>query len=193
LTGAEPTPRNVLETLLRLRAAGLRESTIKRVRWYLLDLAKVSDLDNPESVRLAIASKKVKDSYKACLVKAYNYYVVCNGLEWKRPKYKATNDVPNVPTTEFVKQLIATASPRYATIFRLLAETGAMPEELHQIPRRNIDLERGTIKIPGLKGHKTRIIKLKPGMVAMLRRYVQEYQGEYPFPEGKFIGNIYRR
>jgi integrase len=159
----------------------------------LLDLAKHCDLDDAEAVKFAIASKKVKDSYKIELVKAYNYYAQHNSITWTKPRYRSANFVPNVPSKEVVEQLIASSSFKYSVIFRLLAETGAGPEELHLTHRNNVNFENETIKITGAKGHDTRIIKLKPQLSAMLRRYIANYQEDYPFPPAKFIGSIFRR
>ena len=45
------------------------------------------------------------------------------------------------------KKLIASASPRYAAILKILSETGTMPHELSRISLRDIDLERGFLYV----------------------------------------------
>jgi hypothetical protein len=42
-----------------------------------------------------------------------------------KPFYKVAEGTPVIPTTTNVTQIISAASKRYATIFTILAETGA--------------------------------------------------------------------
>jgi len=74
--------------MLKLKGAGLSESTIETVGNRLKHLAEYSNLDTPQDVKRFIASKLVANSYKHELGKAYNYYAVCMGIEWTRPKYR---------------------------------------------------------------------------------------------------------
>ena len=61
-----------------------------------------------------------------------------------------------------------------------------MPHELHKTTLRDIDLQKRTIAIQGLKGHSSRIFKLKPKTVAMLTTYLKEYGSKTPlFPNSK--------
>jgi len=68
--------------LLKLKAAGLTESSITTIGNRLKHLAEYSDLGDPESVKRFIASKPVANGYKHELAKAYNYYVLCYSTTW---------------------------------------------------------------------------------------------------------------
>jgi len=162
------TPETI-NTLLNLKSNGLRDSTLKVVSSILKHIEAHADLNNPEDVKRFISEKKCSESYKVNLVKSYNYYAQCNGLEWTKPKYNLTNRSFKVPTKEAVYKIIAASSPKYSIVFKLLAETGAGPEELHQVRSRDIDLDKGTIAIAGCKGHNARTIPLKSDMVALLK------------------------
>jgi len=96
-------------------------------------LAKNCNLDDSEKVKEFIANKNCDESYKANLVKAYNYYAVASGIQWIKPKYKPERKMPKIPTTENINKIISRASRKYATIFKILMETGAMPYELSQV------------------------------------------------------------
>jgi len=173
----------IINTLLKLKASGLREVTIRNISAQLKHIAKnVSNLDDPEEVKEFIANKKCAESYKVNLVKAYNYYAITNGIRWIKPKYRPINRSFKAPTTENVYKIIACAGPKYAVVFRLLAETGATPSELHQVTERDIDLERGAITIPGCKGHASRTVLLKPSLVSLLRNYLKKYGLPFPKP-----------
>jgi len=114
----------VVNTLIRLRSSGLSEGTLRNLAFNLKHLAKFSDLDCPESAKDCISRKDCAHSFKENLSKAYNYYAVAKGLEWIKPKYRFDKKLPRIPTTEALENIISSASPRYATILRVLMETG---------------------------------------------------------------------
>lgn len=173
---------------------GYSESTIPPIGRRLRSLAKDCNLDSPEDVKRAIASKRVKSAYKDKLADAYSYYVKCHSISWVRPHYKREQRLPKVPTTEAVEKIIARASWKYATVFSVLRDTGMMPHELHKTTLRDIDLKRGLINSPGCKWHKPRSLKLKPKTIAMLKRYLgSEIAPENPFPKAKRIYEAWRR
>jgi len=184
---------NILKTLFKLKTLGKAESTIEGTADRLKHLAMFCDLDNPEDVKTFIANKRCGNSHKNGYVKAYSHYVQANDLTWEKPKYKWERKIPKIPTTDAVSKIIASASPKYATIFQLLAESGAMPYELHNITLREIDLEREIISIPGFKGHAARVHKLKPKTVAMLKLYLAKYSENQPFPETEWVGKAFRK
>ena len=183
----------MIKTLIKLKNSGKAGSTTLSVSHRLSYLAKYANLEDPEEVKAFIASKKCSNSYKNGFVKAYNYYVQMNGLVWDKPKYKWERKIPRIPTIEAIDKIIARASKRYSVVFKLLAETGAMPFELHNVSQRDIDLERGTISITGGKGHSSRIFKLRQEKLAMLKFYIAENPQQYPFLESQWIGKMWRK
>ena len=182
----------IVTTLIKLKNRGLAEGTLRNISFNLKHLAKHSNLDNPESVKEYIAKKNCANSQKTNLAKAYNYYAVANGIQWIKPYYRHERKLPKIPTTEQIKKLIASASPRYATILKILSETGIMPHELSRISLRDIDLERGLLNVQGYKGHNSRVFKLKDETVAMLRTYLVKNPKQFPFPSSKWICKCYR-
>jgi len=190
MSGLGPSTDKIFNVLLDLKKSGLKEKTIVGIGSRLRYLAKNVNLDDPEAVKLFMAQKECADSYKHCLVKTYNYYVKYHGLAWDKPKYRPINKLFKVPTKEAIEKIIASASPKYATIFRLLMETGASPIELHKVTLRDIDFDKGTITIPGCKGHKARVIKLKPSTIGLLRLYLSEHEA---FPTSLYMGKEFRK
>ena len=136
---------------------------------------------------------KVADSYKANIAKAYNYLCITNGIEWTKPKYKAKEKIPLVPTTDNVNKIISASTKKYATIFTILAETGLEAHELASVSRSDIDIERGIINAKGCKGQAPRSLKLKTQTVAMLREYLYKHTAEKPFPESRFMSCVWTR
>jgi integrase len=150
-------------------------------------------LENPEEISGFIASIKVSNSYKNNFVKSYNYYVKLNGLSWDKPNYKWERKVPRIPTAEALMKVISATSKKYATIFKILMETGVMPFELSNVSLSDMDLDKGTIVVRGFKGHSSRVFKLRSDTLAMLKEYVAKYYCDKPFPNAVWIGKIWRR
>jgi integrase len=116
-------------------------------------------------------------------VQAYNHYCNTNGIRWNKPYYKVTEKTPLIPTPQDVQAIIDNSTEDYVTIFTIEAEIGCCPEELHQVTRRDINLEKGEISITGVKGHASKNYRLKPQTKDLLARYLAKHQAEQPFPK----------
>jgi len=143
----------ILTVLVKLKNRGLADSTLRNYEYRLMRIAEAVNLDDPEQVSGFISHVKGSNCYRETFVKAYTHYAKFCGLTWEKPRYKTERRIPKIPTQEMVKEIIAQSSRKYATIFKLLSETGAMPKELHNVRQKDIDLDSGTIAIQGLKGH----------------------------------------
>jgi integrase len=127
------------------------------------------------------------------MLKSYNYYCTINQIEWKRPKYRYERKIPLIPTTDNINKIIAASSKKYATIFRILAETGIEGRELTTTRRKDIDAEQGIINVQGCKMHASRSIKLTPTTADLLRQYLHTYTDDYPFPDSHWMSEIWIR
>lgn len=188
-------------TVEKCKSAGLSENTLEVVHYGLTQLSKNANLMNPEEIQKYIADmKRVKPPHtplsnasKLRYVNVYEYFLATHNLQWKRPKYKTVEIVPIIPTTESVNKIIASATERNATIFTILAETGLSPEELHRIPRKQIDTDQAIISVTGVKGHASGQYKLKTKTAEMLRAYLAKHPEDYPFPTSKAISQAWRQ
>jgi integrase len=183
----------LINTILKLKSAGLAEGSIRAISYRLRYLAENTDMQEPEKVKAFIASMIQADSYKQAIVKAYNYYAETNGIKWIRPKYKWNRKIPLIPTNDNVRKIIAASSKKYATIFTILDETGIEGHELRTTTSDQIDAQQGIINAQGCKGHKPRSFKLKPETAEMLRQYLIEHASKTPFPNSEYMGKIWRR
>jgi integrase len=184
----------VLNTLLKLKSLGKTESTLKFVSNRLKYLQRYTDLDNPEKVNLFIANKQCSEAYKQTLVKAYNYYTKINNIPYIKPSFYSEKKLPKIPTKEQLLKIISNSSRKYATIFKILLETGIMPYELSRIKLEDIDVEKGVISVRGFKGHTSRIFKLKDETVAMLKEYLRRYgSSKQIFPSSLYMCKMWRR
>jgi integrase len=179
----------VINTLLKLKASGLTDGTIRNISYILTRLNKLCDITHPEEVKLAIANLKVANSYKQAIIKAYNYFTTLNQIEWKKPKYKHEPKQPTIPTKDNIMKIIATAK-KYAPIFKTLMETGLMPYELSQVQQKDINFETRTLSATGYKGHTSRTFRLTQETTAMLKEYFAKYT---EFPDSKWIQKMWRQ
>jgi integrase len=113
------------------------------------------------------------------------------GLQWEKPTYKTVEKTPLIPSTENVNTIINHASKKYITIFTILKETGFAPKELADTTRKDIDTEKGIIRVKGVKGHDSGSYKLKPHTAEMLRIYIHEHPEEHPFPNPHAMSQIW--
>jgi len=177
---------SVLNVLIKLKNRGLAENTLRNYEYRLNRLAQAVDLDNSDQVLKYIANLKGSNCYRETFVKAYIHYARLYHIDFIKPKYRTEKRLPRVPSTEIVKEFIARASFKYAVIFKLLSETGAMPKELHNVRLKDIDFDSGTLAVQGLKGHTSRIFKLKEETLAMLKSYTGFYASDPSlFPNSK--------
>jgi integrase len=152
-------------------------------------LVKFVDLDNPEAVKEYVASKNNwSNAFKEGVIKAYNHYVLHNGLDWVRPKYRFSKRLPFIATTEQLNKIISNCRRKYALILSVLRDTGLRPVELHRLTLKDIDLEKGHIGTYSAKDGNPRLLRLRSSTLAMLRDYVIENGFEledrmFPTPE----------
>jgi integrase/recombinase XerD len=176
-----------------LRQQGISEGYLKYLTNILNEIASKADLDNPDQVLFYIASKKVKDSYKANLVDCYSHYCDFKGIVFSKPHYHRDHKLPYVPSKEELNLVIGHASPKYALIYSILRDTGLRPIELSNLGREDIDLENGTLRISTAKHGQPRIVKVKTQTLGMLKLYLDKHKQEELFPSSNVMSNTYGR
>jgi hypothetical protein len=180
------------KTVERAIQEGKAKNTQRKFYHLLRQLSRVSDLMNPEDVKNAIAYSKIANSSKTCYVLAYEWFTKTNGLKWEKPRYKWVLPTPIMPTTKQVERITSASTPKFATIYKLMAEIGVEGEELHQTHRNQYDTSQGIISVKGLKGHDSGNYKLKPETAQLLREYMAKYTDDHPFPQPKVMSQMWR-
>ncbi len=192
-TFVKPTLKNlqrIHDLTIKLKSAGLDHDTVTCIGYRLTQLDQESDLNNPENVAVYISDLKNKKTNKPLsnatknkFVDAYNHYVKEYRLEWKKPYYKVAENTPIIPTPQDVQAIIDNSSKNYVVVFTLESEIGASPEELHLVTQDKINKDKGEISITGVKGHGSKVYKLKQRTADLLRLYLARNLGEHPFPK----------
>jgi hypothetical protein len=180
------------KTIVKATIEGKAKNTINSFRHRLRQLTRVTDLMNPDDVKQSIGYSKLSNSSKCSYALAYEWFCKANGLKWERPRFKWNLPAPMMPTTDQVNKIISATTLKFATIFKLMAETGVEGEELHQTHHNQFDATRGIISIKGLKGHGSANYKLKNETAEMLRQYLARYQDPNPFPQPKVMSKMWR-
>jgi integrase len=181
------------KTIAKATIEGKANNTLKSFRHRLAQLSKVADLMNPDDVKKAIAYAKLANSSKCSFALAYEWFTKANGIQWEKPRFKWNQGTPIIPTTDQVNKIISATTLRFATMFKLMAETGVEGEELHQTHRNQFETTQGIISIKGLKGHGSANYKLKAPIANMLREYLAKDPKEYPFPRPYIMSTMWRR
>ena len=178
----------IANTLIKLQINAKAKSTIKATQYNLNGLARHVNLLEPEEVKKYISEAKTKTGNpvtaetKNKLLFCYANFCKYNGIKWSKPYYKVPEKAPLIPTTQDVQAIINNSSEKYVVIFSIEAEIGASPEELHQVTRDKINLEKREITITGIKGHGSKTYTLKTQTAKLLEAYLNKHKQNQPFP-----------
>jgi len=103
---------------------GFSDYTIKNTSKLLKYLDKHTDLNNPDSVKTAIATH-TSNNYKRNLCFAYKRYAQHLNIKWQMPKYRQDHKTRRIPTSEKLEMIIAKAGKTLATKLRISKESSA--------------------------------------------------------------------
>jgi integrase len=194
----EDIDARIANTLIKAQNDALKSTTLKAIEYALRNLARHSNLLDPEDVKhyvaLATTNKNkqpVAPDTKNRWLYAYDKFCRYNSVQWNKPHYKTEEKSPPIPLRDNVNAIINNSSKRYVTIFTLLSEIGMSPTELSNVTQSDIDNEQSTIRIRGTKGHGSATYKLKQQTAVMLKAYIAENKHEHPFPHAKAISQVW--
>jgi integrase/recombinase XerD len=172
-TYTTPQNSNLIQFIWRLKKDGFSDKTITNYSKALGRLEKLgADINNPESVKGVIAlQEKWSDATKVTLVAAYARYASVNGIQWVRPRYRATNKLPFVPLESEIDALIAYCGKKTSTLLQLLKETGMRIGEALKLKWTDINFEGRAILLNNPEKHSNaRSFKISEKLYSMLLR-----------------------
>jgi site-specific recombinase XerD len=179
----------IANTLIKLQSNARAKSTVKATEYILKHLSRSTNLLEPEEVKQFIANAKTKHGKpieaetKNKWLFCYNNFCKYNNIQWQKPYYKVPEKAPLIPTTQDVQAIINNSSEKYVVVFTIESETGASPEELYQVTRDKINLEKREITITGVKGHGSKTYTLKTQTAQLLKAYLDKHPENQPFPK----------
>ena len=152
-----------------MKKEGYAPSTITTRERLLRTLAKRgADLNDPDSIKEAIAKQEWCNKRKVNAADAYTAYLRMHNKSWDPPRYRVAQKLPFIPTEKEIDQLVAGCGPKTSMFLQLLKETGARCGEANSLKWTDLDLEAGTIRITPEKGSKPRIFKLSNKLLSRL-------------------------
>ncbi len=159
----------IIEYAWHMKKNGRADATIRTYTILLSSLIQQgANLTDPESVKEAIAIRRVSDRTKKIIVDAYKGFAELYGIAWKPPKYKGKAKIPFIPLEREIDDLIACCSKKTAALLRLLKETGARLGEALELKWTDLDVERRVVRIEPEKGSDPRALKISEKCLSML-------------------------
>ena len=152
-----------------MKKEGYAPSTITTRERLLRTLTKRgADLNDPDSIKEAIAKQEWCNKRKMNAADAYTAYLRMHNQTWNTPRYRIAQKLPFIPTEKEIDALIAGCGKKTSTFLQLLKETGARSGEANSLKWTDLDLEAGTVRITPEKGSKPRIFKLSNKLLSRL-------------------------
>ena len=152
-----------------LKKEGKSESTIITYGKLLSILEKRgANLDDPESVKGAIAEQKWVNKRKGNAVNAYTHYLAMNNRVWNPPYYKELDKPIFLPKESEIDALITGSGLKTSVLLQCLKETGARIGEILDLKWTDIDFESNVLRITPEKGSKARTIKVSSKLMQRL-------------------------
>ena len=165
---------------------GMTNSTIVTFNSAMKRLLKVANLNNPESVKEALAKMDVEENTKVSYCIAYTVFLRFLGKTWLMPKYTYRQKLPEfLPTEEEIDQLIAGTGRKVSTLLQLIKETGMRIGEYLSITWICISFENRIVTLTTAeKRSLPRVFKVSTTLVSML--------GNLPKQNEKVFGKMTR-
>jgi integrase len=152
-----------------LKKNGRTDSTIETITHRLLLLAKHCNINEPESVKEALATLKWENSTKHTAVSDYTGYLKYIGKTWTKPRYIIQEKIYFIPTEQEIDSLISASGRTLAPLLQFLKETATRIGEAIAVTWMDIDTNNKTVAINHPeKGSLPRLIPISSKLLTML-------------------------
>ena len=179
------TKSDLINFMLYMKKLGRRETTIRTYASYVKTLSKDADLNDPEAIKLVIATKFKDINTKRSATNSYDLYLKFKGGIWKKPDYKREHKQVFIPTEEELKIAINYGQKSTVAFCSLIYETGARVNEAERLEWVDIDRERSIIAIKASKNGNPRLVPVTKGLIELLcsLKKTGEKNGKLVFPK----------
>ena len=150
------------------RKDGRAEETITSRIQALKQVARTTNINDPEQVKEFLADSKWCSRTKTKFIDTYTVYLKFKGTTWNKPKYMQTAKLPFIPTEQEIDTLISGCAKLTATVLQTLKETGIRIGELVLLEWINLDTERRTLNITPEKNSNPRILPVSNKLIGMI-------------------------
>ena len=164
---------------------GRTPKTVTTLTKMLKRLAKVADLNTPESVKTEIAhyikknGRPATNNYKVKMAESYDRYCKYYKVEWEKPHYTKEDKAIIPPTKQRIEMLIASAKNPMSLKLDISYRTGYRPIEIagnKGLTVRDFDPMQKTLTARITKGCNARApVKIGDQLTTRLQAYIQKY------------------
>jgi integrase len=159
----------IIEYTWWMKKEGYKEGTIiSRTKLLKVLVKRGANLYEPETIKEVIADQSWSEGRKENAVNAYSTFLKMVGGTWNPPIYSRIQKIPFIPKEEEIDALIASCSPKAATLLQTLKETAARVGEAWMLQWTDLDTENRTLRITPEKGSNPRIFKISQKLLSML-------------------------
>jgi len=151
-----------------LKKLGRKETTIETYTKFIEALSKHSNLNDSESVKLAIADHFTNQNTKRSACCAYDAYLKFAGREWNKPKYKTEHKQVFIPTNEELQIAINSGIRRSVIFSHFVYETGARVNEAERLEWTDINREQNQVTVKSSKNGKARTLQVSKQLIDKL-------------------------
>ena len=159
---------NLINFSWYLKKLGRSEETIKTYTNYVKNIAKLGELNDPESIKGVIATHYKDKNTQRLACCAYDAYLKFVGGQWEKPNYKPEHKTVFIPTEKELELAINTGHKESLVYVKLLYETGARANEAARLEWTDLDIERNKVTIKASKNGDSRIIPISKNLMELL-------------------------
>jgi len=160
--------QDILNFLLEQRKEGRADETIRTRIQSLKQVARTTNLKNPDKVKEYLANSKWSNKTKTKFADTYTAFLKHLNLTWNPPRYMIQTRLPFIPTEQEIDLLISATGRMTSTVLQTLKETGIRIGELILLKWRDLDTERKTLTITPIKGSNPRILPVSNKLIGMI-------------------------
>jgi integrase len=151
-----------------MKKNGLADNTIITRTRALKQLARITNLKDPEQVKTAITSQTWKSLSKRRYSETYASLLKYLGLTWTKPHITIETRFPFIPTEKEIDQLIASCGKRLATLLQTLKETAIRISEAVKLKWIDLSPEQRTLNITPSKNSNPRLLHISDKLLNMI-------------------------
>jgi len=175
------TTGQIISFSWHLKKLGRKETTITTYTKYVKNLSKYGNLNDPESIKLVIATRFNDRNTKRSATCAYDAFLKYLGISWQKPDYKMEYKKVFIPTNDELQTAINSGNKTSVTFSKLIYETGARKNEAERLEWTDIDIERSKISVKASKNGNPRLITVSKQLIQNL--YNLPKTGKMVFPK----------
>ena len=163
-----------------LKKLGRSNATIRTYTNYVQNIGQYGNLNDPESIKLAIATHFKDRNTKRLACCAYDAFLKFLGIQWEKPIYRPEHRRVFIPTDEELKIIVNSGHKENFVFSLFLYETGARFNEAERLEWTDIDPERNKLSIKASKNGNARIINVSKKLIDLLLNLPKKEQTVFP-------------